>query len=74
MKVRAIRKRSLALLGNWIRFKNRWDLWGTEGGVAFADMDDAIDFLFHRHTVMKEVRRPLTGSKRARSLARLGLA
>lgn len=45
MKVRAIRKRSLAHLGNWIRFKNRWDCWGMDEAPRFNCMDDAIAFL-----------------------------
>lgn len=45
MKVRAIRKRSLSHLGKWIRFKNRWDLWGMDAAPGFACVEDLIAFL-----------------------------
>lgn len=45
MKARAIRKRSLFHLGAWIRFKNRWELWGMDSAPGFACVEDVIAFL-----------------------------
>jgi len=32
-------------MGDWIRFKNRQDLWGMDIGPEFVCMDDTIAFL-----------------------------
>lgn len=45
MSARAIKRRAQRRLGAWIRFKNRWDLWGMDAAPVFACMDDAIAFL-----------------------------
>ncbi|WP_416820247.1 hypothetical protein [Delftia tsuruhatensis] len=45
MSARAIKRRAHRRLGNWIRFKNRWDLWDMDAAPVFACMEDAIAFL-----------------------------
>lgn len=45
MSTRAIKRRAQRHLGKWIRFKNRWDLWGMDAAPRFACVEDLIAFL-----------------------------
>lgn len=45
MNARAIKRRAQRRLGAWIRFKNRWELWGMDSAPGFACVEDVIAFL-----------------------------